>query len=62
MKLNERTKNLLIGKMREQKIRNLSDDEIIRVFKTCVAPDNCYRGVKRLIKEGFSLQEVWSDE
>jgi hypothetical protein len=52
-------KDKLIGKMKAENIRDLSDSEINRVFAGCVAETNCIKYAHELINAGMlTVNEV----
>ena len=45
--------------MREKKIRDFGTSELDRVFKNCATPIGCKRGVRIMIDEGLTIDEVY---
>lgn len=52
----------IITKAREQNIKNFSDQELNRVFKNCVSPSACKRGLKKLIVEGLTIDMIYNTD
>ena len=48
----------VLAKMREMKIKSLSDSELERVFSPCVAPKLCVETAKDMINKGLAIDSV----
>ena len=52
--------NGILAKLREQQVMDFSESELTRAFKHCISPICCKRGVAMMLKDGLTLQELYS--
>ncbi len=49
----------LIGKAKAEEIKNLTIDEIHRVFDPCVSPRLCFNAFQNLVFNGLIMQDIY---
>jgi len=50
----------VMAKMRENNLKDFSDDELQRVFKNTVSPTSCIRGARVLIQNGLTIESLYT--